>query len=113
VNRILYKHRPCYGTDKFLIEILSGIDEPEFIATFMNAINAVNPMITGAVDLWMNDEVQFEFRSEAGAFTLSKDIWGFVFVEANNNQECLKKLDALLSSSTSFERLAINPEDYK
>jgi len=108
-----YRYRPCYGSSKFLIEFENGVEDPDFFATFMEAIGEIHPVVTGSTDLWMNDEFQLHFTSALGAFTFSKDIWDFAFVEANDNQECLKEIDVLLSSSSRFERAKINLGDYK
>jgi hypothetical protein len=93
--------------------MVSGVEDPNFFATFMEAIGELQPAVTGSADLWMNDEFQLYFTSAAGAFTFSKDVWGFAFIEADNNQEGLQKIDTLLSSSKRFERLDVNLDDYK
>ncbi len=113
MKRFHYKYRPCYGSSKFLIELENGVEDPDFFTTFMDAIGEIHPVVTGSADLWMNDEFQLQFSSTSGAFTFSKDVWGFAFIEADNNQECLKKIDVLLSSSTRFERMEVNLEGYK
>lgn len=108
-----YRYRPGYGSSKFLIEFANGVEDPDFFATFMEAIGELKPIVTGSADLWMNDEFQLHFTSMAGPFTFSKDVWNFAFVEADNNQACVGKVDALLSANKHFERLDINMEDYK
>jgi len=108
-----YRYRPGYGSSKFLIEFENGVEDPDFFPTFMDAIREIHPVVTGSADLWMNNEFQLHFTSALGPFTFSKDIWNFAFIEANNNQECVKKIDALLSSSSRFERTDVSPEDYK
>jgi len=108
-----YQYRPGYGSSKYLIEIVSGVEDPEFFTTFMDAMSDLQPVVTGSADLWMNDEFQMYFTSTVGGFTFSKDVWGFAFVEANDNQDGLRRIDTLLSSSKRFERLDVNLEDYK
>ena len=75
-----YYFRPGYSSEKFLIEFRSGADDTLFIANFLKAIAAINPVLIDAVDLWMNDEVILKFSSEIGAFTFSKDIWDLMFI---------------------------------
>lgn len=112
-KRFRYHYRPGYKSDKLLIEFLTGVDDADFIPSFMNAICELNPQLTGTLDLWMNDEVQLEFNSSLGAFTFSKDIWGFAFLEANKNQECLKKINSLLANNDRFEKEEVDFDKYK
>ncbi|MEO8237068.1 MAG: hypothetical protein ABI576_03095 [Flavobacterium sp.] len=74
-----YYFRPGYQSQDLLIDIFDGAESETFNADFLNAIAEVNPRMIDIVDLWMNDEVLMTFDSEAGQFTISKDIWGFAF----------------------------------
>lgn len=48
-----------------------------------------------------------------GEFTISKDIFGFVFIMAENNQECISKINSILEVTENFEKVVVNFEDYK
>lgn len=111
-SKFKYSFRPGYGSANFLIELLDGTDD-DYFAAFMDAIQEINPMVTGSADLWMNDEFQLHLTSDIGSFSFSKDSWGFVFIEASHNQEGLKKIDSLLMIDDRFEKEAVNFDDYK
>ncbi|MES2238982.1 MAG: hypothetical protein V4497_01855 [Bacteroidota bacterium] len=108
-----YKFRPNYGSKKLLIEFFDGVKNDNFITDLLNVISQLNPKIIETNDLWMNDEIQINIESEMGEFIVSKDIWGFVFLMAENNQECLSKINSILEIAKNFEKVEVNFEDYK
>ena len=65
------------------------------------------------LDLWMNNEVLMTFDSDAGQFTISKDIWGFAFITAENNQEGLTWISSILECSELFEKIEVDFENYQ
>ena len=65
------------------------------------------------LDVWMNSEVLMTFDSNAGQFTISKDIWGFAFVMAENNQEGLAWISSILERSELFKKIEVDFENYK
>jgi hypothetical protein len=64
-------------------------------------------------DLWMNDEILVTIDSEIGKFIISKDIWGFAFVMADNNQEGLARMNSILENATLFEKVEVDFDNYK
>ncbi len=48
-----------------------------------------------------------------GEFTISKDNWGFVFIMAENNQECVSKINSILEVAENFEKVKVDFEKYK
>ena len=108
-----YYFRPGYQSQDLLIDVFSGAESETFNADFLNAITELKPKMTDIVDLWMNDETLMTFDSEIGEFILSKDIWGFAFVMAENNQEGLCRINSILECSEFFEKIEVNFENYK
>jgi ribosomal protein L40E len=108
-----YRYRPGYGSDELLIDIFHGAENDGFLVDFSEAVASLNPTLKEVQDLWMNDEILMEFESDCGAFILSKDIWGFAFVMAAENQKGLEKIHQLLSSDINFESITVNNDDYK
>jgi hypothetical protein len=102
-TRYKFSFRPAYGSDKMLIEFITGAERDEFLPDFLDAIKSFNPRLESTVDLWMNDEIQFNVNSDLGNFLLSKDIWGFAFAWADENQQCVKKISDLLALDNRFE----------
>ena len=109
-----YKYRPEYGSSNLLIEFSIDHDDAEFLPCLINAITEINPIIDSLHDLWMNDEIMIELKSNTGEFTFSKDVWGFVFITCSpENQPCLKRIDKILNTQTRFQKLETNFDDYK
>ena len=55
----------------------------------------------------MIDEIWINAKSENGRITITRDIWDFVFIMAENNKTDLEKIEAELNSSADFKRIEI------
>jgi len=55
----------------------------------------------------MIDEIWINAKSENGRITITRDIWDFVFIMAENNKTDLEKIEAELNNSTDFEKIKI------
>lgn len=108
-----YYFRPGYGSSKLLIEFFKGAESNNFISDLLAAISELKPEVMDISELWMNDEILFNISSEMGEFTVSTDIWGFVFIMAENNQECIFKINSILEVTENFEKEEVNFENYK
>ncbi len=108
-----YRLRPGYGSDKLLLEFLLDITDTEFQKDLFTTITGLNPKFDTVEDLWMNDEVLLHVSSDSGKFTLSKDIWDFAFIMAENNQACINLIDEILRNSILFEKEEVDFENYK
>jgi len=114
MNKIYsYHFRPGYQSKDLLIDIFGGAENENFNSDFLNAIAEIQPKMTDILDLWINDEVLMTFDSDIGKFVLSKDIWGFAFVMAENNQQGLHRINSILECSELFEKIEINFDNYK
>jgi hypothetical protein len=113
IDRYQYKYRPGYGSDNLLIEFFTKTEGDILLQDILNTIKKINPRLEAIQDLWMNDEILLEFKSDIGEFTFSKDIWGFAFIMTENDQECLKEINAMLSADPLFEKMEFNPDEYK
>jgi hypothetical protein len=108
-----YNFRPAYKSQELLIEIFSGAENEDFLSDFLNAISEINPKVENIKNLWMNDEDLFEITSDSGFFLLSKDIWDLAFIMSEENQECIHKINSILSEDKNFQKIEVNFEDYK
>ncbi len=108
-----YYNRPAYGSDERLIEFISGSEKESFTNDFLNAIASLGPNLEEVLDLWMNDEIMLSFTSNKGTFILTKDIWGFAFVMAKQNQPVINIIDELLQSHPDFEKVDVDEQRYK
>lgn len=108
-----YYFRPGYGSSKLLIEFFYGAENNDFIPDLIAVISELKPKIIDNFDFLMNDETLLNINSEMGEFTISKDIFGFVFIMAENNQECISKINSILEVTENFEKVVVNFEDYK
>lgn len=108
-----YYFRPGYQSEELLIDIFGGAEKESFFPDFMEAIKEIKPKMNDILDLWMNDEVLMTIDSDAGTFTVSKDIWGLAFIMADNNQEGLQRINSILEQSQQFEKVDVDFENYK
>ncbi|HTJ48982.1 MAG TPA: hypothetical protein VL443_05965 [Cyclobacteriaceae bacterium] len=108
-----YKLRPAYGGNNLLLEFFIGSEQDDFMSDLFKAFNELDIQTKSVSDLWMNDEVVLELSSSVGDFSLSKDIWGFVFIMADNNHDGIKILDEHLIKSGNFEKLDVDFNLYK
>jgi hypothetical protein len=108
-----YYFRPEYGSSELLIEFFHDVENDSFLSSLLNAISELKPKIGDITDLWMNDEILLNVTSEIGEFTISKDIWGFAFIIAKNNQECLSRINSILKTKKNYEKVEVDFENYK
>ncbi|WP_018343618.1 hypothetical protein [Cytophaga aurantiaca] len=108
-----YYLRPGYGSEKLLIEFISGVEEETFMLDLFDALKHIKAELVDLNDLWMNDEVLYSMRSALGEFTLFKDIWNLAFIMADHNQDCISKINELLVADKRFEKIEVNFDDYK
>ncbi|MCD0464142.1 hypothetical protein [Flavobacterium sp. ENC] len=108
-----YYFRPGYQSEELLIDVFGGAEKESFFPDFMEAIKEINPKMIDILDLWMNDEVLMTIDSEAGKFTVSRDIWGFAFIMADNNQDGLHRINSILEKAEQFEKVEVDFENYK
>lgn len=71
-----YRLRPAYESKELLIEFTSRLKDDKFIFKLETALSALNTVITGSEDLWMNEEVLIQAKCDSGAFEISVNDWG-------------------------------------
>lgn len=108
-----YFLRPGYGSDKLLLEFMLVSSDTGFVKDLLTALKTLNPKIEAVEDLWMNDEVLLNVSSDEGAFVVTKDVWNFVFVIAENNQSCISLIDEILKSNGLFQKKDGDFENYR
>jgi hypothetical protein len=108
-----YYFRPGYSSQDLLIEIFSGVEDECFLTDLMDVLSEINPEVESINDLWMNDEVLMEISSDLGFFSISKDIWDFAFIMADDNQECLNSINLILQKNKNFQKVEVDFENYK
>ncbi len=107
-----YHLRPSYGSGKLLLEFILDSSDTEFCKEVLTTLKEINPIVDLAEDVWMNDEVLLNVSSDKGVFSLSKDVWDFAFIMAENNQPCIKFIDKILSNSQLFQKEEVDFENY-
>lgn len=108
-----YKLRPGYGSHELLIEFFETGDADRFFDFFHNFLEKHNYARSGFSDLWMNDQIIIHFKSNVGHIEFVRDVWDNFFVHAENNQEDILRIDGLMLESGLFEKLEMNPGDYR
>jgi len=111
----MYKYivRPGYGSKKMLISFSPDKADEIFFGCLLRALKAININPVEIVDLWMNDEIIWNMKSDAGDFEISKDIWDLVFIMAEENQSIIKIIDKLLGEDTSFIKEEVDFNNYR
>ena len=113
MSKYQYHFRPGYQSEELLIDIFGGAENEDFNSDFLKVIAELNLKMTNILDLWMNDEVLMTFESEVGQFSICKDIWGFAFIMADDNQEALVRINSILEKSEIFEKVEVDFDQYK
>jgi len=108
-----YHFRPAYNCEHLLIEIFSGVEDKNFITDLLDSLKEINPEIESIMDLWMNDEIIFQVKSDIGLFSISKDIWDFCFIESEKDQECMNRINSILLKNINFQKIEVDFENYK
>lgn len=105
-----YRYRPAYGNSgNWMIEFMRGDEREELMKDLMNAINSLQPVVGGASDMLF--VVGIDINTTEGTFGFSKDEWGGVFLDAAI--PLLDKIDELLIINPNFEKVEINPDDFR
>ncbi|WP_124981482.1 hypothetical protein [Nonlabens xiamenensis] len=108
-----YKLRPAYNSSEQLIEFVKIGDADRFIEKLLDLLSRNGFSYNGLPDVWMNEEVWLHLKSSNGKTTITKDIWDMIFILGKQNQTDIKKIDQILIDSGEFEKIEVNPEDYK
>lgn len=108
-----YKVRPGYGSKKLLVEFSPGKADEAFFGSIFKALEPIKVKTVDVVDLWMNDEIIWNMKSNVGEFELSKDIWDMVFILADDNQSVIKIIDDLLQKNHSFVKENVDCDEYR
>ena len=61
-----YRHRPAYGSDELLIELLPKNADKAFMDALLSHLKEIELKIESVEDLWMNDEVILKCESKEG-----------------------------------------------
>lgn len=109
----LYRHRPAYGSNKLLIELLPKNADKAFMDTLLNNLKEIELKIESIEDLWMNDEVMLKCESKEGKFLITKDVWDFVFIMDAENSNVINEIDKILNRSDLFQKEHVDFSDYK
>ena len=113
MEKYKYHLRPGYGSKNLLIEVFYGAEHEPFLTDIFKALDSIHPVVHHLSDLWMNDEILMDITSDAGPFTLSKDIWGLAFLLADENQSGIQEIDAILQRNDQFQKVEVDDELYR
>lgn len=108
-----YKLRPGFGSKELLLDFDCNGRPDSLQNDLFKLLEDANFTITGVGDLWMNDQLLFEFKSQTKTVTITRDIWDLFFITAENNQSAITKLDELLSDHPLFEKMEVDFSEYE
>ena len=113
--RVPYKYyvRPAYGSTELLLQFNLNSTDTEFIKDLFDALTSIDPRVNSLQELWMNGEILLHIHSAIGDFCISRDIWDFAFVTAEENQPCIMVINQILEQSPLFIREEVDFESYK
>lgn len=112
-NKYKYYLRPANKSNELLIEIFTGVESENFLHELTDAIKDINAEIVSTEDLFMNDQILFNFKSELGEFEIAKDIWDNAFITANDNQNCILAINTLFQKDIRFMKVEVDYNNYK
>ena len=108
-----YLLRPGYGSEALLIEFVKGPIDAAFWLALSASLSEINFQLGAVKEIWMNDEHHINATSDAGTFLITKDIWDFVFILADDNQGGLRRVDQILAESADFQKDEADFEKYR
>ena len=112
-QRYQYYCRPGYGNTNLLIEFISIKEGTSFFNILYDALKSIGCKVEGTTDLWMNDEMLLSISSQKGNFEISVDAYDFIFIMADDNQEAITAIDAILQEDARFEKVLVDFSKYK
>lgn len=108
----IYRFRPGYGSDEFLLEFTKNAGSEEFYMDLFDAFSSINCKTEVIDDEWNDDELVMHIHSDIGSFELSQDSLNTVFILTEDNQKGLKLLEELLQHSKLFSKEEVNHKRY-
>lgn len=108
-----YHLRPAYGSPELLLQFNLDSSDTDFIKDVFKALASIEPKVNSLQELWMNGEIILHISSSIGEFCLSRDIWDFGFVTAEENQPCIKAIHKILDRNPLFMQEEVDFENYK
>jgi len=97
-----YTTRSAEGSGKLLIEFTDLPRDKEFIKQLIRALKPLNVQVVNYDDLWINEEIALNASSDIGPIAICRDKHGYYFIAANDNQDAIMLLDAMLSKNPLY-----------
>ncbi|MFA0964399.1 hypothetical protein AB9P05_21515 [Roseivirga sp. BDSF3-8] len=100
-----YEFMPTFDkeTDDYMIRFSTAKNGDHLLEKLLMIIDRLGFDSDGTSE--MIDEIWINAKSTNGRITITKDIWDFVFILAENNKADLEKIDAELNRSNDFEKM--------
>tara|TARA_R110002049_G_C8713773_1_gene524211 strand:+ start:57 stop:464 length:408 start_codon:yes stop_codon:yes gene_type:complete len=92
-------------TDDYMIRFSTAKNGDHLLGKLLMIIDRLGFESDGTSE--MIDEIWISAKSANGRITITRDIWDFVFIMAENNKADLEKIDSELNSSGDFEKIEI------
>lgn len=108
-----YHYRPWLGSEKLFLEFISGVDNTSFLTDILDALKSITPNVIGYPEACMSDDTIYLIDSLNGKFTLSKSTWGSASIFADDNQQCIDKINNILIEDVRFKKIEVDYNDYK
>lgn len=108
-----YHLRPAYGAAELLLQFNLNSTDTDFIKDLFNTLACIDPKVNSLQELWMNGEILLHIHSTIGEFCVSRDIWDFAFVTAEENQPGIMAITEILDQSRLFIKEEVDFESYK
>jgi hypothetical protein len=102
-----YEFMPTFDkeSDDYMIRFSTAKNGDQLLGKLLMLIDRLGFESDGTSE--MIDEIWINAKSANGRITITRDIWDFVFIMAENNKADLEKIDAELNRSDDFERMEI------
>ena len=102
-----YEFMPTFDkeTDDYMIRFATAKNGDQLLGKLLILFDRLGFESDGTSE--MIDEIWINAKSANGRITITRDIWDFVFIMAENNKSDLEKIDAELNRSDDFEKMEI------
>lgn len=108
-----YKLRPGYGSRELLLELNCNGHPDSLQKDLFKLMEEAEFTFSRSGDLWMNDQLLFEFKFKSETITLTRDVWDLFFITGETSQNAIRTLDKLLSKDSLFEKLEADFSAYE
>ena len=104
-----YEYIPTFDndTEDYMIRFSDTKDGNQLIGKLLLLFEDINFEAGEAKEVWMNDEIWISAKSPNGNVLITKNIYDFVFIMANDNKSDLDIVENVMNKSMDFKKIKL------